>query len=220
MITIELNRSATAANDTDAALLREELRQRSVFLVNLMSAAGSGKTSLLMRTIRDLKRRASVGVMEADLASDVDAEAIAKLGAKSIQVHTGGCCHMDAAMTREALDAYGPSNGEILFLENVGNLICPAEFDTGAHRNVMLLSVPEGDDKPLKYPLMFQTSDALVITKLDTAAYFDFDLEAAARRARALNPNIAVFPVSAKTGLGMEAWEAWLLEERSVVCRA
>lgn len=214
MKTIELNKSATAFNDRDAALLRQELKEKDVFLINLMSAAGSGKTTLLSRTICDLKDRVSIGVMEADIASDVDATAIEKLGAKSIQVHTGGCCHMDAEMTRASLQAYEAGVGEIVFLENVGNLICPAEFDTGAHRKVMILSLPEGDDKPLKYPLMFSESDALVITKMDAAPYFDFDLDAAVSRAKALNPQIAVFPVSAKTGEGMDAWEDWLLEER------
>ncbi len=212
---IELNKAATASNDRDAALLREELKQRDIFLINLMSAAGSGKTTLLSRTITDLRGKVSIGVMEADIASDVDAAAIERLGAKSIQVHTGGACHMDAAMTRESLDAYEAAGSEIIFLENVGNLICPAEFDTGAHRKVMILSLPEGDDKPLKYPLMFRESDALVITKMDAAPYFDFDLEAAVRRARALNPEIAIFPVSAKTGAGMDDWEAWLLREWS-----
>ncbi len=213
MKVIELNKVATASNDRDAAMLREELKARDLFLINLMSAAGSGKTTLLSRTIQDLKGQAPIGVMEADIASDVDAAAIERLGARSIQVHTGGCCHMDAAMTRASLDAFDAGETRIVFLENVGNLICPAEFDTGAHRKVMILSVPEGDDKPLKYPLMFQESDALVVTKMDARPYFSFDLDAAARRARTLNPNIAVFPVSAKTGEGMEAWERWLLGE-------
>ena len=213
MKVIELNKVATASNDRDAAVLREELKARDLFLINLMSAAGSGKTTLLSRTIQDLKGQVPIGVMEADIASDVDAAAIERLGARSIQVHTGGCCHMDAAMTRASLDAFDAGETRIVFLENVGNLICPAEFDTGAHRKVMILSVPEGDDKPLKYPLMFQESDALVVTKMDARPYFSFDLDAAARRARTLNPNIAVFPVSAKTGEGMEAWERWLLGE-------
>ena len=210
---IEVNRAATAANDKDAMLLRSELRGKNIFLLNLMSAAGSGKTTLLSRLITDLQGIAPIGVMEADLASDVDAVTIEKLGAASIQVHTGGCCHMDAAMTREALSAFGAKEPRIIFLENVGNLICPAEFDTGAHKKVMILSVPEGDDKPLKYPLMFQESDVLVITKTDTLSYFDFDMEAASRRAEALNPEIRIFPVSAKTGEGMGAFENWLLGE-------
>ena len=213
MKVIELNKKATASNDLEAEALREELKMQGVLLVNLMSAAGSGKTTLLCRTITDLKDRVSIGVMEADIASDVDAEAIENLGAKSIQVHTGGCCHMDAAMTRESLEAFDARGTEIIFLENVGNLICPAEFDTGAHKKVMILSLPEGDDKPLKYPLMFQESDVLLITKMDAAPYFDFDLDAAASRAKALNPGIEIFPVSAKTGEGMAAWENWLLKQ-------
>lgn len=210
---IEVNRAATAANDKDAELLRAELRDRGIFLLNLMSSAGSGKTTLLSRVISDLRDRVPLGVMEADLASDVDAVAIENLGAKSIQVHTGGCCHMDAEMTREALRAFSLEGPGIIFLENVGNLICPAEFDTGAHKKVMILSVPEGDDKPLKYPLMFQESDVLLITKTDALPYFDFDLSAASRRAKALNPAIRIFPLSAKTGEGMEAFEEWLLSE-------
>ena len=160
MKVIELNKKATAVNDRDAEELRRDLQARDVLLINLMSAAGSGKTTLISRTIRDLEGKASIGVMEADLASEVDAEAIEALGARSIQVHTGGCCHMDASMTRQSLEAFGAEDGSIVFLENVGNLICPAEFDTGAHLKVMILSLPEGDDKPLKYPLMFAESDA------------------------------------------------------------
>ena len=208
---IELNKTGTASNDRDAALLRQELKERDLFLVNLMSAAGSGKTTLLKRIITDLRGRVPIGVMEADIASDVDAAAIEDIGAKSIQVHTGGCCHMDAGMTRRSLEAFDAEETKIVFLENVGNLICPAEFDTGAHLKVMILSLPEGDDKPLKYPLMFRESDALVITKTDAAPYFDFDLGAAVRRAKMLNPDIAVFPVSAKIGAGMEVLEKWLI---------
>ena len=213
MQVIELRRTVTDSNDRDAEALRAELRRRGIFLLNLMSAPGSGKTTLLSRTIRDLAGRAEIGVMEADIASDVDAARIQALGAESIQMHTDGMCHVDAGMTRAGIAAMADLRARIVFLENIGNLICPAEFDTGAHRNVMILSVPEGDDKPLKYPLMFQKSDALVITKLDAAPYFDFDLEAAQRRAKALNPAIAVFPVSAKTGQGMAAWEQWLLAQ-------
>jgi len=213
MKVIELNKKATASNDLEAEALREELKMQGILLVNLMSAAGSGKTTLLSRTITDLRDRVQIGVMEADIASDVDAETIEALGAKSIQVHTGGCCHMDAAMTRESLENFDTDGLRIIFLENVGNLICPAEFDTGAHRKVMILSLPEGDDKPLKYPLMFQESDVLLITKTDAAPYFDFDLDAACRRAKALNPDIEIFPVSAKTGEGMDAWEDWLLKQ-------
>ena len=213
MKVIELRRTVTDSNDRDAEALRAELRRRGIFLLNLMSAPGSGKTTLLSRTIRDLAGRAEIGVMEADIASDVDAARIRALGAESIQLHTDGMCHVDAGMTRAGIEALAAVRAQIVFLENIGNLICPAEFDTGAHKNVMILSLPEGDDKPLKYPLMFQKSDALVITKLDAAPYFDFDPEAVQRRARALNPSIAVFPVSAKTGQGMAAWEDWLLAQ-------
>ena len=209
---IELKRTITDSNDRDAERLRRELTERGIFLLNLMSAPGSGKTTLLSRTITDLAGKARIGVMEADIASDVDALKINALGAKSIQVHTDGMCHMDAGMTRSGLADFD-SDSEIVFLENIGNLICPAEFDTGAHRNVMILSLPEGDDKPLKYPLMFQKCDALVITKTDAAPYFDFDLDLATERVRALNPTISIFPVSAKTGEGMKEWEDWLLTE-------
>ena len=212
--TIELKETITASNDRDAAELRRELTARGLFLVNLTSAPGSGKTTLISRTVTDLIGRVRIGVMEADIASDVDAKKIAALGAASIQLHTDGMCHMDAGMTRAGLAGMPTGELDVIFLENVGNLICPAEFDTGAHVNVMILSVPEGDDKPLKYPLMFQKSDALVVTKTDAAPYFDFDFAAVTRRARALNPGIAVFPVSAKTGEGMRAWEDWLLAER------
>ena len=165
MKVLELKMTVTDSNDRDAEALRRELSERGIFLINLMSAPGSGKTTLLSRTIGDLKGRARIGVMEADIASDVDAQTISALGAESIQVHTDGMCHMDAGMTREGLVNMTAEEDRIIFLENVGNLICPAEFDTGAHKNVMILSVPEGDDKPLKYPLMFQKSEALVITK-------------------------------------------------------
>ena len=212
--TIELNRTVTDSNDRDAQKLRLELKERGIFLINLMSAPGSGKTTLLSRTITDLEGKVGIGVMEADIASDVDAERIGTLGAESLQIHTGGMCHMDAGMTRAGLENMNSADLRIVFLENVGNLICPAEFDTGAHRNVMILSVPEGDDKPLKYPLMFRKSEALVITKTDTTPYFDFDIEAVKRRVLSLNPSISIFPVSAKTGEGMDKWEAWLLSER------
>ena len=209
---IELRRPVTDSNDRDAERLRRELTKRNLFLLNLMSAPGSGKTTLLSRTITDLAGRVRIGVMEADIASDVDARRISALGAESIQVHTDGMCHMDAGMTRTGLDGL-ESDVQIVFLENIGNLICPAEFDTGAHKNVMILSLPEGDDKPLKYPLMFRKCDALIITKTDAAPYFDFDLDAAKERVRALNPAIRIFPVSAKTGEGMADWENWLLQE-------
>ena len=212
MKTIELHRSVTESNDRDAEKLRQELKDRKIFFINLMSAAGSGKTTLLSRTITDLRGKCSIAVLEADIEASVDAEAIEALGARSIQVHTDGMCHMDAGMTRQGLEEMGLEQIDIAFLENIGNLICPAEFDTGAGKCVMLLSVPEGDDKPLKYPLMFSVSDALLITKTDVLPYFDFDVNKCVERAKKLNPNIRVFCVSSKTGEGMDAWEQWLSE--------
>ena len=209
-VTIELHKTITASNDADARALREELSRKGILLVNLMSSPGSGKTTLLSRTIRDLPE-ISIAVLEADIDSDVDAERIERLGARALQLHTDGMCHVDAGMTARGLEVLGEEGSDIVFLENVGNLICPAEFDTGAHKNVMLLSVPEGDDKPLKYPLMFRKSDALLITKTDALPFFTFDTEAAVRRARRLNPDIRIFCVSAKTGEGMADWEEWLL---------
>ena len=208
---IELGATVTASNDADAQALREQLKAQGVLLVNVMSAAGSGKTTLLSRIIRDIAPL-KVGVLEADLASSVDAERIAALGAKAIQVHTDGMCHMDAGMTAAAVREIGAGDCDLLFLENVGNLICPAEYDTGAGKNIMLLSVPEGDDKPLKYPLMFQKSDAVVITKTDALGYFPFDMERCIERIRRLNPEAKIFPVSAKTGDNMETLENWLHE--------
>ena len=215
MKVIELHKSVTASNDADAEAHRQELKQRGTLLINLMSSPGSGKTTLLSRTIQDLKDELKIAVLEADIESAVDAERIEALGARAIQVHTDGMCHMDAGMTRQGLEAMGLEQIDLAFLENVGNLICPAEYDTGAGRNVMILSVPEGDDKPLKYPLMFQKSDALVITKTDALGYFEFDLEQCRKRALKLNPNIQIFAVSAKTGDGMKKWEDWLKKETS-----
>lgn len=209
---IELNASVTASNDRDAEELRRDMKQAGTLLINLMSSPGSGKTTLLSRVITDMKKELKIGVMEADIASDVDAVRIGNLGAASIQAHTDGMCHMDAGMTRRAWEAMDEKDEDLIFLENVGNLICPAEFDTGAGKKVMILSVPEGDDKPLKYPLMFEQSDALVITKMDARPYFDFDPEKCKSRAKELNPEIAVFPVSAKTGEGMAPFEDWLRE--------
>ena len=213
MKTIELRRSVTDSNDRDAEDLRRRLKEEGRLLINLMSSPGSGKTTLIERTVKDLSGKASIAVMEADIASDVDAVRMEEAGARSIQMHTDGMCHVDAGMTEKALQELDAGNADIIFLENVGNLICPAEFDTGAAVNIMILSVPEGDDKPLKYPLMFRESRALLITKTDTAGYFDFDGEKAAERAKRLNPDIRIFPVSAKTGEGMAAWEAWLLDQ-------
>ncbi|MCR5716174.1 MAG: hydrogenase nickel incorporation protein HypB [Lachnospiraceae bacterium] len=207
---IELNKSITESNDRDAQQLREELQEKGVLLINLMSSPGSGKTTLLSRTITDMHREVPIAVLEADIESAVDAEHIEALGASALQVHTDGMCHMDAGMTKRGLEGMDLSGIRIAFLENVGNLICPAEFDTGAHKNVMILSIPEGDDKPLKYPLMFSMADVLLITKIDTKQYFNFDMEQCMERVRHLNPKIEIFPVSAETGEGMKAWEDWL----------
>jgi hydrogenase nickel incorporation protein HypB len=213
MKVIELHASVTRSNDIDAENLRNELTEKGVLLINLMSSAGSGKTTLLSRIITDLKGQAKIAVLEADIDSAVDAEKIEALGAVSVQVHTDGMCHMDAGMTRTGIEAMDLEGTDIAFLENIGNLICPAEYDTGAHKCVMILSVPEGDDKPLKYPLMFEKSDALVITKMDALPYFDFDLDLVKKHVSHLNPDMKIFPVSAKTGEGMEALEQWLLEQ-------
>ena len=207
---IELNKSVTDSNDRDAEVLRNELTDKGICLINLMSSPGSGKTTLLSRIIKDMNASVPIAVCEADIASAVDAERIESLGATAVQVHTDGMCHMDAGMTRKGLFSMNLDGIKLAFLENVGNLICPAEFDTGAHVNMMILSVPEGDDKPLKYPLMFRESQVLVITKMDALPYFTFDLEKCRKRALTLNPNIKIFPVSAKTGEGMEDLENWL----------
>ena len=213
MKVIELHKSVTESNDRDADALRAFLKEKKVFLINLMSSAGSGKTTLLSRTIKDIGKELRIAVLEADIDAQVDAERIAALGARSIQVHTDGMCHMDAGMTRTGLMEMGLEDIDLAFLENIGNLICPAEYDTGAVKKVMILSVPEGDDKPLKYPLMFQESDALVVSKIDAMPWFDFDMNKLKERVYRLNPNIRIFPVSAKTGEGMDAWEDWLKQE-------
>ena len=215
MKVIELNASVTDSNDRDADQLRQDTKDQGTLIVNIMSSRGSGKATLLSRVITDMKAKISIGVMEADIASDVDAIKIQNLGAESIQAHTDGMCHMDAGMTRRALEAMDNNRLDLIFLENVGNLICPAEFDTGAGKDVMILSIPEGDDKPLKYPLMFSTSHALVITKVDALPYFDFDMDKCVCRVKRLNPDIKIFPVSAKTGEGMEAFENWLFEAQA-----
>ncbi len=213
MKVIELKETITASNDRDAEELRRELKQSRTLLVNLMASPGAGKTTMLERTIRDLDGKYSIGIIEADIDSDVDARRLGELGVSAVQAHTDGMCHMDAGMTRTALEELGVEGHDLIFLENVGNLICPAEFDTGAGCNVMILSVPEGDDKPLKYPLMFTKSSALLITKIDTMSVFDFDMAKCEERVRKLNPGITIFPVSAKTGEGMAAWENWLEEQ-------
>lgn len=208
---IELNQSFTSSNEKDAEDLRAYLSSHDVTMVNLMSAAGSGKTTFLCRTLADLSDQLRIGVLEADIDSTVDAEKVESYGAVSVQVHTDGMCHMDAGMTRASIEPLDLDNLDLIFLENVGNLICPAEYDTGSHLKVMILSVPEGDDKPLKYPLMFQESDALIISKIDTIDYFNFNITKCIERAKKLNPDIAIFPVSAKTGEGMDEWESWLI---------
>ena len=216
---IELKESVTSSNDAEAARLRQELKAKRTVMINLMSSPGAGKTTMLSRTITDLKDRYHIAVMEADIASSVDAERIAALGAEAIQVHTDGMCHMDAGMTREAVENLECDQYDLLFLENIGNLICPAEYDTGATHNVMILSVPEGDDKPLKYPLMFEKSDVLLITKTDTLGYFNFDIEKCCSRVRKLNPQITIFPISAKANEGMDKWEKWI-EDRIAEAKA
>lgn len=209
---LEIKESVFADNNADADRLRKELKESNTFLLNLMSSPGAGKTSTLVKTIAALKYKLNIAVMEADIDSDVDAATIAATGAKVIQLHTGGMCHLDADMTRQGIKGLDAKDIDLIILENVGNLVCPAEFDTGAAKNAMILSIPEGDDKPLKYPLMFQICDALIINKIDTISMFDFDMDACIKRARKLNPDIKVFPLSAKTGEGMEAWTSWLYE--------
>lgn len=210
---LEVKQSVFANNDAQAEKLREELKQKGIYLLNLMSSPGSGKTTTLTRLIELLIEDLKIGVMEADIDSDVDAVTIAATGAKAIQLHTGGMCHLDAAMTRQGLDGLDAGEADLVVLENVGNLVCPAEFDTGAVKNMAILSVPEGHDKPLKYPLMFQVCDAVLINKIDVAPYFDFDFEKCTEYIRMRNPKAVIFPISAKTGEGIEAVADWLKEE-------
>lgn len=207
---IEIKESVFADNDREASALRGELKEKGLFLLNLMSSPGSGKTTTLVSTLRQLGGELRVGVMEADIDSDVDAHTVQAAGAKAIQLHTGGMCHLTAGMTRQGLEALGTEDIDLAILENVGNLVCPAEFDTGAVKNAMILSVPEGDDKPLKYPLMFEVCDVLLINKIDVLPYFDFDLDAVAERARTRNPKIDIIPISARTGEGIDRWCDWL----------
>ncbi len=210
---LEIKQSVFEDNDRQADLLREELKKDKTFLLNLMSSPGSGKTTTVVRTIEALKGEMSIGVMEADIDSDVDAHTVAQTGAKVIQLHTGGMCHLDADMTKQGLLGLGTEGIDFAILENVGNLVCPAEFDTGASKNAMILSVPEGDDKPLKYPLMFSIVDVVLINKMDAIDYFDFNLEAVKERIKKLNPNIKVIPISAKKGEGIEEWADWIRTE-------
>ncbi|MGN1016015.1 MAG: hydrogenase nickel incorporation protein HypB [Faecousia sp.] len=212
---LEIKQSVFANNDAQAQALRQELKQRGVYLINLMSSPGSGKTTTLTRLLEALGGKLRIGVMEADIDSDVDARTMAAAGAKTIQLHTGGMCHLDASMTRQGLEGLGTEDLDLVVLENVGNLVCPAEFDTGAAKNIMILSVPEGHDKPLKYPLMFQVCDAVIVNKIDVMPWFDFDLEKCREYVHMRNPKAKIFPISAKTGEGIDSLAQWLLSEIS-----
>ena len=210
---LEIKQSVFANNDAQADLLRRDLKDRGVYLLNLMSSPGSGKTTTLTRVIENLKGELRIAVMEADIDSDVDARTIAATGVSAIQLHTGGMCHLDAAMTRQGLEGLGSNEAELVILENVGNLVCPAEFDTGAVKNAMILSVPEGHDKPLKYPLMFQVCDVVLINKIDVAPYFDFDMDKCTEYIHMRNPRAKIFPICARTGEGVPAFAQWLKQE-------
>ena len=207
---IEIKKSVFEDNDKEAERLRMRLKSQKTFLLNLMSSPGAGKTTTLLRTIEKLNKEMRIGIMEADIDSSVDAETIAAAGVRCIQIHTGGMCHLDAGMTEQGIDELGTSDLDFVVLENVGNLVCPAEFDTGAAKNAMILSVPEGDDKPLKYPLMFTVADVLIINKVDCLPYFDFNVDAVHERAKKPNPNIEIFEVSAKTGEGFDDLADWI----------
>lgn len=210
---LEIKKSVFSGNEKRADELRKQLKEKKLFLLNLMSSPGSGKTTTLTGTIEALKGELRIGVMEADIDSDVDAKTISDLGVKTIQLHTGGMCHLDAGMTAQGLEGLEADALDLAILENVGNLVCPAEFDTGAVKNVMILSVPEGHDKPLKYPLMFSVCDVVLINKIDVLAYFDFDMETCKRNILMRNPKAKIIPISAKTGEGMQQWTEWLLGE-------
>jgi hydrogenase nickel incorporation protein HypB len=210
---LTIKESVFKNNNERADLLRESLKKDKRFLLNLMSSPGSGKTTTLTQTINRLKDEMKIGVMEADIDSDVDAHTIAKTGVKVIQLHTGGMCHLDADMTKQGLDGLGVDECDLVILENVGNLVCPAEFDTGSSKNAMILSVPEGDDKPLKYPLMFSICQVLLINKIDVMNVFDFNLELCIQRVRKINPTIKIIPISARTGEGIDEFAEWLRTE-------
>lgn len=210
---MEIKQSVYEGNDRRAEVLKQELHDKGVFLLNVMSSPGSGKTTTILQTIKALKDKFRIGVMEADIDSGVDAHLVADTGTRVIQLHTCGMCHLDAAMTRQGLDGLGVDDLDLVILENVGNLICTAQFATGASKNVMILSVPEGDDKPLKYPIMFEMADALIINKIDTVSLFNFDFDAFRDRVITLNSAIKIFPISAKTGEGISAWTDWLYSE-------
>lgn len=210
---LEVKRSILEDKEADAELLRNELKASRTFLLNLMSSPGAGKTTTLKRIIEILKEEMKIGVMEADIDSDVDARAIQKVGARAIQLHTGGMCHLDADMTRQGLRAFDADELDFVVLENVGNLVCPAEYDTGSIKNAMILSVPEGDDKPLKYPLMFSVCDVVLINKCDTLPVFEFDKEAVVSRIHELNPKAEIYFISAKNGDGIQAFVDWIRRE-------
>ena len=210
---IEIKENVFADNDAQAERLRKELKSQKTFLLNLMSSPGSGKTTTLLKTVESLKERLRIGVMEADIDSAVDAETMARTGVRTIQLHTGGMCHLDAGMTKQGLQELSIEDLDLAILEKVGNLVCPAEFDTGAVKNVMILSVPEGHDKPLKYPLIFTVCDALIINKIDVLPYFDFDMEKCVEYVHMRNPKAKVIPICAKTGEGMDVWTDWLREQ-------
>jgi len=210
---LEIKQSVFENNDKQADLLRDSLRKDKVFLLNLMSSPGSGKTTTVLRTIEALKDEMNIGVLEADIDSDVDAHTVSTTGTKVIQLHSGGMCHLTAEMTRQGLVGMGTKGLDFVILENIGNLICTAEADTGASRNAMILSVPEGDDKPLKYPLMFSMVDVLLINKIDAMSLFDFDIEAVRERVTKMNPRIRIIPISARTGEGIQEWADWLRQE-------
>ena len=216
---IEVKESVFSDNNKDADKLRGELKEQKTFLLNLMSSPGSGKTTFLKGIASRLKDKIKMGVMEADIDSDVDAAAMAECDIKTIQLHTGGMCHLDASMTRQGLEEFGTKDLDLVVLENVGNLVCPAEFDTGSVKNAVILSVPEGHDKPLKYPLMFQVAHALIINKIDVLQYFDFDIEKVKEYALMRNPNLKIFLISAKTGEGMDEVSSWLEEEVKEWCK-
>ncbi len=210
---LEVKQSVFAANDKEANELRLNLKEKGVFLLNLMSSPGSGKTTTLQRTIEALKDEMKIGIMEADIDSEVDAQTISDTGVKAIQLHTGGMCHLDAAMTKQGLEGLEIDEIDLAVLENVGNLVCPAEFDTGSSKNAMILSVPEGHDKPLKYPLMFSICDVVLINKIDVLPYFDFDMEKCREYVHMRNPQAKVIPICARTGEGMDEWYDWLRHE-------
>jgi len=210
---LEIKKSVYESNDKEAEILRQELKEKGVFLLNLMSSPGSGKTSTVLQTIKALKDEMNIGVMEADLDSSVDADTVSQTGTRVIQLHSGGMCHLDALMTRQGIEGLGTEGLDFAILENIGNLICTAEFDTGASRNAMILSVPEGHDKPLKYPLMFSMVDLLLVNKIDAMEFFNFDLNTLTESVRKLNKNIKIIPISAKTGEGIEEWADWLRTE-------